>query len=236
MRARSFVFPVDPVHELACGTDLVNIVSDLLAAAKADPVGFVDRLDEKVILDEIQHVPELFSSLKKTVDSNRQPGRFLLTGSTNVLLLPKLADSLAGRMEILNLRPLARCEIAKRGPGLLAQILRDDFTCHCTGKLANQLAGCIIAGGYPEPLQRRSDRRKNQWYQNYVGTLVQRDIRELARISNLEVVPKILQLAKCATVEYECDCRSFSYKSANNGGIFHFAEEYFFGGCLAGLA
>ena len=72
-----------------------------LQAAKADPIGFIHSLPENVILDEIQRVPELFTSIKSSVDSNRKPGRFILTGSANVLLLPKLADSLAGRMEII---------------------------------------------------------------------------------------------------------------------------------------
>ncbi len=168
---------------------------NLVAAAKADPVGFVDRLDERVILDEIQHVPELFSSIKQSVDKNRQPGRFLLTGSANVLLLPKLSDSLAGRMDILNLHPLARCEIEGNGEGLLSELLRGNFKFSNSGKLGASLAAYILAGGFPEPLLRKSQRRKNQWYQNYVTTLVQRDIRDLARIGNLDVLPKILQLA-----------------------------------------
>ena len=71
-----------------------------LQAAKADPVGFVQSLPEKIILDEIQRTPELFTSIKISIDQNRKPGRFILTGSANVLLLPQLADSLAGRMEI----------------------------------------------------------------------------------------------------------------------------------------
>lgn len=174
---------------------------NLITAVKADPVGFVDRLDERVILDEIQHVPELFSSIKQAVDRKRQPGRFLLTGSANVLLLPKLADSLAGRMEILNLRPLARCEIEKNGNGLLTQILRDDVSFRCAGKLADQLAARIVEGGYPEPLKRKTEHRKKQWYRNYIETLVQRDIRELAQISNLESIPKILQLAAAQSAQ-----------------------------------
>lgn len=168
---------------------------NLIAAAKADPVGFIDRLDEFVILDEIQHVPELFSSIKKSVDNNRKPGRFILTGSANVLLLPKLADSLAGRMEIMNLYPLARCEIENSGRGILAHLLRNDFSFNCTGKLGEKLAAYIVSGGFPEPLQRSSEQRKRQWHQNYIKTLVQRDIRDLTRINNLEAIPKILQLA-----------------------------------------
>ena len=85
-----------------------------LAAARADPVGFVADLPERAILDEVQRVPELFTALKSAVDRRRTPGRFLLTGSANVLLVPKLADSLAGRMEILRLFPLAQCELAGR--------------------------------------------------------------------------------------------------------------------------
>jgi len=168
---------------------------NLVAAAKADPVGFIDRLDEFVILDEIQHVPELFNSIKQSVDQNRQSGRFILTGSANILLLPRLADSLAGRIEILELSPLAHCEIENSGTGLLAYLLRDDFNFNCMGKLGDTLSSLIVSGGFPEPLHRINEHRKRQWYQNYIKTLVQRDIRDLARINNLEAIPKILQFA-----------------------------------------
>ncbi|MFC1567618.1 ATP-binding protein [Pseudomonadota bacterium] len=168
---------------------------NLVAAAKADPIGFVDRLADKVILDEIQHVPELFSSIKYTVDRERSPGRFLLTGSANVLLLPKLSDSLAGRIEIIHLHALSRCEIENSGKGLLEQLFRGEFEVGVLEKLGTKLAKYVVEGGFPEPQQRKSSRRKSQWYANYIETLVQRDIRDLARISNLEAMPKLLQLA-----------------------------------------
>lgn len=167
----------------------------LVAAAKADPIGFVDRLADKVILDEIQHVPEIFSSLKHAVDRKRTPGHFLLTGSANVLLLPKLSDSLAGRIEIIHLHALSRCEIEQRGEGILASLFRGEAPATIVSKLADNMAKFVVEGGFPEPLQRSSQRRKYQWYQNYIDTLVQRDIKDLARISNLEAMPKILQLA-----------------------------------------
>ena len=78
-----------------------------LAAAQADPNGFVADLPGRAILDEVQRVPGLFPAIKAAVDRGRMPGRFLLTGSSNVLLVPKLSESLAGRMEILRLHPLA---------------------------------------------------------------------------------------------------------------------------------
>jgi predicted AAA+ superfamily ATPase len=90
-----------------------------LEAAQSDPVGFAADLPERSILDEVQKVPALFPALKTAVDRNRVPGRFLLTGSANVLLVPRLSESLAGRMEILRLHPLAQCELAGRPPRFL---------------------------------------------------------------------------------------------------------------------
>ena len=88
-------------------------------AAVFDPVGFIDSLPDRAILDEVQRVPSIFTTLKKVVDRDRTPGRFILTGSANVLLIPSLADSLAGRMEILRLYPLAQCELARNKPRFL---------------------------------------------------------------------------------------------------------------------
>lgn len=175
--------------------------ANLLAAAKADPIGFVDRLPPKTILDEVQHVPELFSSIKHAVDRDRTPGRFLLTGSANVLLLPKLSDSLAGRMEIVQLRPLSRCEIEKTGKGLLTGLFQQKWGVRPQNKLGDRIADLIVTGGFPEPVQRTTERRRSQWHQNYIETLVQRDIRDLARISSLEAIPKILQLAAAQSAQ-----------------------------------
>src|SRR5437588_4452216 len=85
----------------------------VLAAAKGDPGGFIAGLMTPVTLDEVQHVPELFPAIKIAVDRKRESGRFLLTGSANVLLLPKLSESLAGRMEVLTLWPFSQGEMAQ---------------------------------------------------------------------------------------------------------------------------
>lgn len=145
---------------------------NLVITATEDPVGFIDRLPEKVILDEVQHVPGLFTSIKRSVDQNRKPGRFLLTGSANVLLLPRLSDSLAGRMEVLTLRPLARCEVEGRGPGLLSKLMAGDFDLVCEGRLGAGLIDHVLMGGFPEPLLRKTERRRNEWYRNYIDTSV----------------------------------------------------------------
>ena len=103
----------------------------------ADPAGFVAGLADHTILDEIQLVPDLFTSLKIAVDRKRTPGRFILTGSSNVLLLPKLADSLAGRMEILRLHPLAQSEIDQRPPAFLEVLFRAGFKTRHTERLGD---------------------------------------------------------------------------------------------------
>ena len=168
-------------------------------AATADPFGFVTDLPQKTILDEVQRVPELFTSLKTVVDRMRVAGRFILTGSANVLLLPKLADSLAGRMEILRLHPLAQSELEQRAPTFLHALFGGGFKTRRTERLSSQLAERIAAGGYPAALARSSERRRATWYRDYLDALVQRDVRELARISSLDALPRLLALAAAQT-------------------------------------
>lgn len=166
------------------------------ASAQADPVGYVADLPEKVVLDEVQRVPELFTSLKASVDARRQPGRFILTGSANVLLVPKLGDSLAGRMEILRLHPLSRAELAGTESRFLASLFGKGFRAGKSGRrMARQLAGLVVAGGYPAALARATEGRRAAWYRDYIDTLVQRDVRDLARISALDALPRLLALA-----------------------------------------
>lgn len=166
------------------------------AAAVADPIGFVAELPERAVLDEVQRVPELFTSLKAAVDARRRPGRFIMTGSANVLLVPRLADSLAGRMEILRLHPLAQAELARVRPGFLSDLFGGRFQAGRPrrregGGLAERVAG----GGYPGALARTPGRRRTAWYRDYADTLIQRDIRDLARISALDALPRLLALA-----------------------------------------
>lgn len=168
-------------------------------AAEADPVGFVADLPARAILDEVQRVPGLFAALKTTVDRKREPGRFMLTGSANVLLLPKLADSLAGRMQILRLHPLAQCELARRAPGFLDALFEGGFKTRRAERLSSQLAERIVAGGYPAALVRPAGRRRTAWYRDYLDALIQRDVRDLARISSLDTLPRLLALAAAQT-------------------------------------
>ncbi len=166
------------------------------ASAQSDPVGFVDDLPARAILDEVQRLPELFTALKAAVDTRREPGRFILTGSANVLLIPRLADSLAGRMEILRLHPLSQAELAGKKPEFLSTLLHGRFKAGVRGqRLGRDLAERVAAGGYPPALKRSSAKRRAVWYRDYAETLVQRDIRDLARISQMDALPRLLTLA-----------------------------------------
>ncbi len=184
------------------GYDYLSFDNDVArGAAEADPIGFVDGLPEHVILDEVQRVPALFTSLKSAVDRNRQPGRFLLTGSANVLLVPKLADSLAGRMAIQRLHPFAQCELIGKLSTFLDHLFAVQFPARKSTRLQHELATRIAAGGYPPALARPAGRRRNNWYRDYIDTLVQRDVRDLARISALDALPRLLRMAASRTAQ-----------------------------------
>ncbi len=177
--------------------------------AEADPMGFVGDLPEKVILDEVQRVPALFTALKMEVDRNRVPGRFVLTGSADVLRVPTIQDSLAGRVEVIRLHPLAQDEIASRlssdlaavdrSSGFLDALFGRGFKIQRTERLGRQLCERVAAGGYPAALARPPGRRRANWYRNYLDAQVQRDVRDLARIRALDVLPRLLALSAAQT-------------------------------------
>lgn len=162
----------------------------------------MEGLPKRVILDEVQRLPALFTTLKHAVDRERAPGRFLLTGSANVLLLPKLADSMAGRMSILRLHPLAQCELADQPGTFLERLFAADFmTRHGGSRLGPYLMETIAAGGYPAALARTSARRRAAWYRDYIDALVQRDVRDLSRIHSLDALPRLLAVAATQTAQ-----------------------------------
>jgi len=169
------------------------------AAADADPVGFVGDLPARATLDEVQRVPALFTALKTAVDRDRTPGRFLLTGSANVLLVPRLADSLAGRMEILRLFPLAQAELEGRPSRFLEALFDRAFKVRRFDRLGPALARRIVAGGYPAALARANVHRQRVWYANYIEALVQRDVRNLARVASVDALARLLSLAATQT-------------------------------------
>lgn len=170
-------------------------------AARRDPLGFVEGLPGRTILDEVQRVPEIFPSLKVAIDQRRTAGRFVLTGSANVLLVPHLAESLAGRMGMLRLHPLAQCELHGKRPRFIATLLSGGFRTRITDRLGPALAERIVGGGYPTALARRTPARRRAWYRDLVETQIQRDVRDVARIHSLDALPRLLALAASYTAQ-----------------------------------
>ena len=169
------------------------------AAAESDPAGFVRRLGERAVLDEAQRVPNLFTALKQEIDARRTPGRFLLTGSSQVLLVPTLSDSLAGRLELLRLHPLSQGEIHGGVPNFLDDLFRGAFATSNFAPLGDDLATRITDGGYPAALARSTPRRRANWYRNFIDTQLQRDVRDMARISSVDALPRLLSAAASQT-------------------------------------
>lgn len=168
----------------------------VLNAAKSDPAGFINGLAGPVTLDEVQRAPELFLAIKAAVDRDRQPGRFLLTGSADVLLLPGIADSLAGRVEILSLWPLSCAELADSAAFNRADwLFQGDLTALTIAPCdRDDLMGRLLAGGFPDAVTRHNPRRRAAWFDSYVQSILQRDVRDLANIEQLTEIPNLLQL------------------------------------------
>jgi uncharacterized protein len=170
-----------------------------LAAAQNDPIGFISDLEKPTILDEVQRVPELFLSIKNYVDQNRSPGIFALTGSANPLLIPKLGDSLAGRMEILELYPFSQGELEKKHETFIDNLFSAQIPKLTTSKLSKELLyKKLIKGGYP-PVQQIDTQDRDAWFNSYLATILQRDVKDLAQIEGLTQLPNLLQLIATRT-------------------------------------
>ena len=171
-----------------------------LEIARNDPVGFIRHLPAtRIAIDEVQRLPELFLAIKQTVDEQRQNGRFLLTGSANALLLPKLSDALTGRMETVSLMALSECEILNRKPTFLSRLLNLEPLTARNTRLRDHIIDRLVTGCFPVPLLRTSENRRQSWYRQYVDMMIQSDILEMSNIDYPESMNKLLKaLAICS--------------------------------------
>ncbi len=161
-------------------------------SALEDPVGMIRSLDRAVI-DEIQRAPQLLLAIKKSVDEDRRPGRFLLTGSANLMALPTVADSLAGRMETLSLLPLSQSEMHASPKNWLDAAFSGRLLKVKNPLLGDALVDAVLQGGYPEAISRTTARRRLAWSRQYIDALIQRDIRDVACIEKLDQLPRLLR-------------------------------------------
>ena len=165
----------------------------VLTAARNDPAGFIRPLD-RVILDEVQRAPELLRAIKLSVDQDRRPGRFLLTGSANLLTLPTVSDSLAGRMEVVTLLPLSQPEL-ERTTGRFIDLAFSGKAPELFESAADEkLVQRVLRGGYPEMLWRADPARRRTWARDYIAAIVQRDVRDISSIERLDALPRLLRI------------------------------------------
>jgi len=164
------------------------------ARARSDPVAFIRGLD-RVVIDEIQRAPELMMAIKQSVDLDTRPGRFLLTGSANVMALPTVGDSLAGRIEIVTLLPLAQAEITA-APGRFIERVFAGEPAQLQGLpvFGDPLVQSVLRGGYPEALRRTSERRRALWHRDYLALVLDRDARDIAALEQMAKLPALMQM------------------------------------------
>ena len=166
---------------------------DVRSLALNDPRSFLERYSPPVIFDEVQHAPELFSYIKARIDENRlQYGQYLLSGSQNLLLSEKITESLAGRTAVLRLFPLSKREVEGQGHLLLPWERSDKIA--CTEKYVfDNLWGQILRGSYPE-LAIKPRKNARDWYGAYIQTYLERDVRFLLNVGNLNLYQSFLTI------------------------------------------
>ena len=172
--------------------------ASMLGAAEANPETFLRSYQGRVILDEVQMVPNLFRVFKVLVDEARLTekstanGRYLLTGSANILALPKLADALVGRMRVLTLYPLSALEVTGGRGDFLSSLSCNGFK-PGTAKRQTPLVNVLKEATFPEITDQGASRRR-QWFESYITTILQRDVRQVADIAKLGVLPNLLRI------------------------------------------
>jgi predicted AAA+ superfamily ATPase len=169
-------------------------------AANADPAGFVAGLTGATFIDEIHRAPDLLLELKKAVDADTIPGRFLITGSANVLANKKILDALPGRIDRFQMWPLAQTEIHDGTVNLVDELMAGRAP-QVTGAPVgtSAYAEAIPDGGFPEARLRRSGRSRGRWFDGYLAGSLERDLKELADVRRAQDAEWLLRLLASQT-------------------------------------
>jgi predicted AAA+ superfamily ATPase len=162
--------------------------------AQSDPTGFLAGFDGPVFIDEVQRVPDLILAIKRVVDRDQTPGRFLLSGSANILSSRKVQEALTGRIELLRLWPLAQAELEHGGGNLVDSLFAGDPPRVRNAPIGRAaFASRVAAGGYPEA-QARDGRRRDRWFASHLTTTFERDIRALADLQKGHEMRRLLSV------------------------------------------
>src|SRR4051812_19170329 len=164
-------------------------------AAIADPAGFVAALEGPAFIDEIHRAPDLLLELKRAVDADTTPGRFVITGSANVLASRRIQDALPGRIDRVDLWPLAQSEIRGGPLNVVDELFRGQAPRVAGAPVGRAAVSDVVAeGGYPEARVRRPGRVRARWFANYVASTLARDLTELADVRRIDDAERLLRL------------------------------------------
>ena len=158
----------------------------LFSFAKNDPIGFIASLKKPIIIDEIQKVPELLSEIKRDVDQNRVNGSYILTGSANLFSFKNISDSLAGRIGLFELYPFSMKELYEKDENLLELPVSNLSSITLPTIKSEQIKEHIVNGGYPEVQKTKSSKLRYMWFSSYIRTYIERDVRDIGELRNLE--------------------------------------------------
>ena len=168
------------------------------AAVRSDPARFVES-DQPVLIDEYQHVPELLDAIKAELNRDLRPGRYVLAGSTRYATLPEAAQALTGRVDIIPVLPLSQGEIGDVRETFVARLLDGagiDMTRPQMSTPRDEYARRATSGGMPVALRRPPGRSRSRWFSNYVKLVIDKDVLDISRIRQREMLPRLLgQLA-----------------------------------------
>ncbi|MEA2017070.1 MAG: ATP-binding protein, partial [Campylobacterota bacterium] len=165
-------------------------------SAFTDPIGYISTLPKPIIIDEIQKVPKVLEGIKLDIDKNRTNGNFILTGSANILDMKSARDTLAGRVIEIQMMPLSAKELNHKSDENLIDILfQSDIEQLTTTDISyKDILNSIINGGYPEIQKIDTIRGKALWYNSYISTYVERDIRDVGELRDINSFIKFFNI------------------------------------------
>lgn len=183
-----------------------------LEAARKDPHGFISSITHPLAIDEIQRAPQLLQAIKKSIDEDRRPGRFLLTGSANIFSYPGISESLAGRIDIISLEGLSLGEILQQAApssflndlfsGIPLQELKDKWTQDIQQKPDIEIKSLnehIFYGGFPEVALKKQERFRERWFSSYQSAYIERDVRDISRLLDVVSFAQLFRLVGLQT-------------------------------------
>jgi predicted AAA+ superfamily ATPase len=186
----------------------------LREAATRDPQNFVQHQHNTLIIDEIQRVPSLLVAIKKSVDEDKRPGQYLLTGSANIQSLPSVQESLAGRISKIRLKTLSQGEIQGSQPVFLEHAFNKNFQYAYKPTIRQDIIQMAAGGGFPEAIQLQGRDRK-KWHLDYVEALLERDLKDIAHIQKHDVMNRLVGILAAWSSKYmdiEAICSGLSLR------------------------